>query len=151
MPLGKAYNSFLIPKRFTQIRIPAARVLTLFTTPLEIVTAEPGYIIYPRSALFTKEAGAFTVAGVTQVGVKYPSGGFMIGVSPAGEVLSAAGQTASLGNLVSTVANFFDNIAPATINVALSVVIGGANPAGTGADLTVALFYELWPIKFGFS
>jgi hypothetical protein len=138
----------LIKKYYDRIVIPTDKVLTLFSAPVTIIKAVPGYAPFPESVWFNKAAGiAYGLNGNTNLQVN---------------LLKTDGTRLLLLNF--TLAGFMDNVAERYYNSQFWFAVGNNDSTlttggsvevrpnlaelitGTG-DLEVEVIYRLIPTR----
>ena len=144
----------IFPQFETKTTLTAAQAAGIFVTEFDVLPAIPGYLTRPILFHVNKEAGAYTIAGVTALQLingtiadNFPQ----MGIAPSGFLDSASDITFAnvlKGNGLS--ADFgVMNISIAT-NKKLALRTTGAALSGAGGNLNVTVIYTLIPVKYAF-
>lgn len=154
MPVGKSWNSpnLVANRRYSKTVIPPTIINTLFSTPLSIVPASPGYFYIPRFIHFQKDSGAaFTLNASTRFEVKV--GGVVCGYV---DLVGFLDQTTQLtaycdspGSNISRYTAFTAANITAFTNVPITLSGTVANTSGGSGNLSIAVIFDNWPVVFG--
>lgn len=151
------YGRSLVPSEFfppllnTVIVIPSASILTLFTTPFELIPAVSGKVIMPEQGYMVRQPGtAYTRVGVTSFQGHW-AGSLAVGINwlslGVAQLDAFIGQTA----LASMIYNRPVSANNGTgfglmVGTAAQLSITGANFAGGTGDIHFFLRYRVWPV-----
>lgn len=70
--MARVIQDIILPNYYSSVTIPAAQVLTIFTTPVQLAEAQAGYFLIPLWGWVEKPAGiAYVINGQTAFGIYY--------------------------------------------------------------------------------
>jgi len=125
-----------------KVTIPAAQVLTSFSTPVIVIT---NALILLENFVCHKPAGiAYTIAGVTNVGLRWTIGGTSINAFAPGGILDSATAVTLVMRGAGSSVSLFTGIGAGQFGSAIEFACSGANPAAGTSDFTYWLSFRVW-------
>lgn len=127
-----------------RFKLPAAVVNTLFTTPVTVVPARPGYTPIPLLMVGRKAAGAYVLGAAVNFDIRWNgAGGQLIRATLAGWLDNAAARV-ELDIGPGTGAGLYSSLGATNAGngANLGVLITGGNTSGAGGELDIELEYR---------
>jgi hypothetical protein len=140
-----------LPTLYAERLLTNAQMVACYSTPLPVVSGEPGILLLPLRVIWAKTTGAYTLGSMSFAQIQWNGTGGALAKSAAG---SGTFGSASAVNVLSIGpgnggTSMYGDLADITAQAGLPLTAGcaGGNPSGAnGGTVLVRLWYQRIPL-----